>query len=247
MGTPWDARTYDRSSQPQQAWASEVLARLDGVAADASILDVGCGTGRVTEALLELVPRGRVLAIDASADMIAVARERLGDRATVWCADALELELDEPVDALVSTATLHWVGDHDRLWPRLARALRPGGVLEIQCGGAGNIDGVREAIDTVARELAPELVGWSPWTFAGAAETERRLTTAGFTVKRCWLEQRPTYPADVAEFVTTSILAAHLERLPADRREPFASAVAAGVRLPLDYVRLNVSAVRTRA
>ncbi len=152
MGTPWDARTYDESSQPQRHGPTEVVARLDGVAADATILDVGCGTGRVTEALLELVPRGRVLAIDASAEMIEFARERLGDRVQLWCTDALDLDLDEPVDALVSTATLHWVSDHDRLWPRLARALRPGGVLEIQCGGAGNIDGVREVIDTVARE-----------------------------------------------------------------------------------------------
>jgi trans-aconitate 2-methyltransferase len=85
VGTPWDARTYDRSSEPQQAWASEVLARLEGIAQDATVLDVGCGTGRVTEALLGLVPRGRGLAIDQSAEMVSLARRRLGDRAQVWC------------------------------------------------------------------------------------------------------------------------------------------------------------------
>ena len=89
-------------------------------------MDVGCGTGRVTEALLALVPEGRVLGIDASADMVVLARRRLGDRAQVWCQDALDLDLDEPVDAIVSTATLHWVTDHDRLWGRLARALQAG-------------------------------------------------------------------------------------------------------------------------
>ena len=212
--TPWDARTYDESSQPQQAWASEVLARLEGIAHDATVLDVGCGTGRVTEALLAMVPRGRVLAIDASTDMVAVARRRLGDRAEVWCQDVLDLELDEPVDAIISTATLHWVTDHDRLWTRLAEALRPGGVLETQCGGVGNIDRVRGVIERVARDVAPELVGWSPWVFAGPEETERRLVEAGFTSARCWLEERPTYPEDVAAFVSTSILAAHLARLP---------------------------------
>jgi len=141
VGTPWDARTYDESSQPQQAWASEVLARLGGIAHDATVLDVGCGTGRVTAAL---VPRGRVLAIDASVDMVALARERLGDRVEVWCQDVLDLELDEPVDVIVSTAALHWVTDHDRLWVGLARALRPGGVLEVQCGGERNIDRVKQ-------------------------------------------------------------------------------------------------------
>ncbi len=240
----WDARTYDRSSQPQQAWAAEVLARLDGIAPDATVLDVGCGTGRVTEALLELVPRGRVLAVDASPAMVALARERLGDRAQVWCADVLDLDIDEPVDAIVSTATLHWVPDHDRLWPRLAGALRRGGVLEVQCGGAGNIDDVREVIETVARDIAPELAGWSPWVFAGPRETERRLREAGFIATRCWLQERPTHPEDVDAFVRTSILPAHLARLPEQRREQFAAAVVAGVSPPLSYVRLNVSAVR---
>jgi len=241
---PWDARTYDRSSAPQQEWATDVVARLEGIAPGATVLDVGCGTGRVTETLAMLVPRGRVLAIDASADMVALAADRLGDRAHVWCQDVLDLDLDEPVDAIVSTAALHWVTDHDRLWPRLAHALRPGGMLEVQCGGEGNIDGVREVIEAVARDVAPDLLGWSPWTFAGPQETERRLRESGFTGIRCWLEERPTHPEDVDAFVRTSILPAHLARLPEPRREQFAAAVVAGVRLPLDYVRLNVSAVR---
>ena len=145
MSTPWDARTYDVSSSPQQAWAEDVLSRLDGIPPNATILDVGCGTGRVTESLLALVPAGRVLAIDASLDMAKLARARLEDRADVWCQDVLELELAEPVDVIISTAALHWVTDHERLWQRLAAALRPAGILEVQCGGAGNIARVRES------------------------------------------------------------------------------------------------------
>ena len=222
----------------------EVVERLEGIRPDATVLDVGCGTGRNTEALLALVPYGRVLAMDASAEMVALARQRLGDRAEVWCQDVLDLELDQPVDVIVSTAALHWVPDHDRLWRRLARALRPGGVLEVQCGGDGNIKRVRTVIEDVALDRAPQLLGWSPWVFAAPPETERRLQEAGFTDIRCWLEERPTYPEDVAEFVPTSILTVHLARLRADQRGPFAAAVVAGVSLPLDYVRLNISAVR---
>ncbi len=247
MATPWDACTYDTSSAPQQAWATDVLARLDRIPQDATVLDVGCGTGRVTESLLALVPRGRVLAIDASQDMVALARARLGDRAEVWCQDVLDLDLAEPVDVIVSTAALHWVPDHDRMWARLAGALRPSGILEVQCGGEGNIARVREAIDTVTHDAFPELVGFSPWVFASPQETESRLRKAGFTAIRCWLEDRPTDPPDVGPFVRTSILAAHLARLSEERRERFAAAVVADVRLPLDYVRLNVSALRGTA
>ena len=244
MATPWDAGTYDRTSEPQQAWASEVLARLKGIAPDATVLDVGCGTGRITEALFDLVPAGRVLAIDQSAEMVALARERLGSRAEVWRQDVLDLGLERALDAIVSTATLHWVPDHDRLWPRLASALRPGGALEVQCGGKGNIRRVRRVIDSVAHEMAPELVGWSPWCFAGPEETARRMRKAGFAEPRCWLEERPTYADDIDAFVRTSILAAHLARLGGERGERFARAVVDRVRLPLDYVRLNVSAGR---
>jgi trans-aconitate 2-methyltransferase len=247
MSTPWDARTYDVSSTPQQAWAEDVLSRLDGIPPDATILDVGCGTGRVTESLLAFVPAGRVLAIDASVDMVELARARLGVRADVWCQDVLELELAEPVDVIVSTAALHWVTDHERMWERLAAALRPAGILEVQCGGAGNIARVREVIETVARDTAPELVGWSPWELASPEDTERRLRQAGFGSIRCWLQERPTYPQDVGPFVRTSILAAHLARLPEGRCDQFAADVVAGVRPPLDYVRLNVSAIRNAA
>jgi trans-aconitate 2-methyltransferase len=222
-----------------------VLERLVGrIATDATVLDVGCGSGRVTEALCARVPGGRVLAIDASQDMVELAAERLGDRARVWCVDVLELSVDAPVDAIVSTAALHWVPDHDRLWARLAAALKPGGVLETQCGGEGNIARVRLAIDGAVAEGFPELAGWSPWVFAGPAETEARLEAAGFVDTRCWLHPEPTQPEDVAAFVRSSILPAHLARLPAERREPFAAAVLARIEPPLDYVRLNVSAER---
>ncbi len=244
MGTPWDASTYDVSSGPQQSWAVDVIARLPPLPGGAGILDVGCGTGIVTESLLALVPDGRVVAVDASEAMVSKARERLGARAQVLCQDALELDIGEPVDALVSTAALHWVPDHDRLWPRLAAAMRPGAVLEVQCGGAGNIAHVRAAIEDAAHECAPDLAGWSPWTFATPEATAARMQSAGFEDVRCWLQDRPTVPEDVEAFVRTSILAAHFERLAPERREPFAKAVLSRIRLPLDYVRLNVSARR---
>ena len=141
MTTLWDARTYDVSSQPQQAWAADVLGRLTGVAADATVVDVGCGTGRVTAQLVELVPQGRVLAFDASPAMVELARARLGNRAEVWCQDVASLELAEPVDVVVSNAVLHWVTDHERMWRVLAAALRPGGGSRSSAAARGTSPG----------------------------------------------------------------------------------------------------------
>jgi trans-aconitate 2-methyltransferase len=244
VGTSWDAETYDRTSKPQQQWATEVISRVTGIERDATVLDVGCGTGRVTEHLARLVPAGRVLAIDASEEMVALAAERLRDRAEVWRCDVLDLELDGEVDLVFSTATLHWVTDHDALWPVLARALKPAGRLEAQCGGEGNIESVRRVIDEAAATVTAELDGFSPWAFASPEDTERRLQAAGLTEIKCWLAEEPAFPDETEAFVRTSILAAHLERLPEEDREPFVAAVMQRVRLPLDYVRLNVSAAR---
>ena len=109
----WDATTYDRVSEPQLAWAREQLERLE-LSGDESVLDAGCGSGRVTAELAQRVPHGHVYAVDAAPSMVEHARQALGERATVLCQDLVELELPEPVDAVFSNATFHWVHDHAR-------------------------------------------------------------------------------------------------------------------------------------
>lgn len=237
----WNAPSYERVSAPMEAMGRSVLDRLD-LAGDERVLDAGCGTGRVTALLLERVPRGRVIAVDGSAAMVAEARGRLGDGAEVFAADLLELELDPPVDAILSTATFHWIADHDRLFARLHAALRPGGRLVAQCGGAGNVGNVAEAIAAVAH---PALAGWAgPWNFATPGETRERLARAGFTDVWTWLERLTVTPEDPDEYLSTIVLGAHLERLPQDERGGFVAAVRGRLPAPvtLDYVRLNLLA-----
>ena len=117
----WDGHSYDRVSGPMEALGREVLGRMQ-LRGDEVVLDAGCGSGRITQALLERLPRGRVVAVDASPSMVHAARDRLGDAAEVRLADLLELELEEPVDAVISTATFHWIADHDHLFRRLLDA-----------------------------------------------------------------------------------------------------------------------------
>jgi trans-aconitate 2-methyltransferase len=245
MPHEWDAATYDRVAAGIKALGHEVLARLE-LSGDERVLDAGCGPGEVTAALRARLPRGRVLAVDASPRMVAAARERLGGAADVRMADLLELAVEEPVDAILSTATFHWIADHDRLFRRLRAALRPGGRLVAQCGGAGNLGALRDAIAASSAELpfAAHLGGFDPWTFAGADETERRLRAAGFATARCWLEDRLVIPDDAGAYLESVILGAHLERLPVSLRTRFVEVVVARTEQPLSlpYVRLNIDA-----
>jgi trans-aconitate 2-methyltransferase len=213
------------------------------------VLDAGCGSGRVTKLLLERLPRGHVVAVDSAPSMVEHARAALGDRATVIEADLQELVLDEPVDAVFSNAVFHWVPDHDLLFARLHEALRPGGRVSVQCGGAGNVDRFHGIAHAVAGEepFAEHFDGWAgPWNFAGAEETAERLDRAGFTDVHTWLEPWPVRPAEPEAFIRTVCLGNHVDRLPEQLREPYVSAVAErmGAEPELDYVRLNIVARR---
>jgi len=244
----WDADTYDAVSDPQFEWGTEVLGRLE-LRGDESALDAGCGSGKVTEKLLDRLPDGKLLAVDGSEAMIAKAKERLGDRADYLVADLAELEVDEPVDLIFSTATFHWIADHDRLFARLHGALSPGGRLVAQCGGKGNVAEHAQVIAAVAArpEFAPHLTQMTGmWNFAAPEETEGRLRAAGFAEARCWLEPKPVTPADPLAFTSTVTLGPLLARLPEELRRPFAEAIlkASAQPLTLDYVRLNIEAQR---
>ena len=244
----WDAASYDRVSDPQVEMARAVLERLP-LRGDETVLDAGCGSGRVTALLLERLPAGHVVAVDSAPSMVEHAREALGDRATVLCASLTELTLDEPVDAAFSNAVFHWIADHDRLFRRLFAALKPGGRLVAQCGGKGNIDAFRRLADEVAAEppYAEHMRDFAgPWNYASPEDTEALLAAAGFEDVRCWLQPWPVQPPDPLEYARTVCLGNHLEALPEQLREPYAEEVVrrSGQPFVLEYVRLNIDATR---
>jgi len=234
-----------------------VVARLD-LSGDERVLDAGCGSGRVTELLLERLPDGRVVALDASQSMLTEARRRLAPHLGDGNADGdpdpdrvtfVRADLGEPLppglgsfDAVLSTAVFHWVRDHDALFRHLAAVLRPGGQLVAQCGGAGNTATVLAALE--------QLGAASVWNFATPEQTALRLAAAGFADAEVWLQPEPVVlePGEPLEtYLATVVLPAHLAAMPAAERPAFVRAVAA--RLPgpeLDYVRLNIVARRDR-
>jgi trans-aconitate 2-methyltransferase len=248
MGVDWDAATYDRVADPQEEWGREVLERLE-LRGDERVLDAGCGSGRVTKLLAERVPRGHVIGVDASPSMIERAREVLGPDAELIVSDLLELELSEPVDAVFSNATFHWILNHQRLFARVYSWLSPGGVLEAQCGGEGNVAEWIRAIDSANGDgrFAPYLRAMPPAThFASVADTESRLRRSGFEVRRVWLYSRTYQPSQPRDFVRSVGLAKQLARLPDELHDAYVDAVLGSMPRPLvlHYVRLNISARR---
>jgi trans-aconitate 2-methyltransferase len=242
----WDAEVYDRVSDPQFEWAQEVLERLP-LRGDETVLDAGCGSGRVTELLLERLPEGRVIAIDGSASMAAKAREAIGDRADVREGDLAQLEMRDEVDLVYSNAVFHWIPDHENLFSRLFAALRPGGRIVAQCGGQGNVASLAKVIIEVAADprFGKHFEGMQGiWNFATAEDTEAVLSGAGFQEVRCWLQPKNVRPAEPIPFLQTVTLGPHLQRLPEELQRSFIEKIAAGMGEPLvlDYVRLNIEA-----
>ena len=183
----WNANSYHKVSTPQFDWGTAVLDRLP-LEGHELVFDIGCGTGRLTEKLLERLPRGRVIGIDLSSNMLQVARHflrpRFRTRIQLLLADAALLPAIEAADAIFSTATFHWVRDHPQLFSSLYAALKPGGRVVAQCGGGPNIERLHAEMVQVLRmkevedklaAMGSDAIGNSPAEFAAflRAESEK--------------------------------------------------------------------------
>lgn len=255
--TDWDAELYHQVSSFQEGWARKMLDERLPLEGDETVLDAGCGSGRVTRMLVERLPRGRVIGVDGAPSMIEHARRALGKEATLVNADLTELTPEllrertgvEAVDAVFSNATFHWIPDHEALFSSLHSVLRPGGKLVAQCGAEGNVQAFGEVVAEVStREaFAPHLAGWDPpWNFSSREDADRRLAAAGFDPVECWITKFDASPDDPRAFMRASGFAPIFERLPAELHDDFVEAVFERVPEPVTfhYVRLNIDATR---
>jgi trans-aconitate 2-methyltransferase len=242
----WDAATYDSLPLPHVRWGQGVIDRL-APAPHATVIDLGCGTGRDAERLLDRLPEGRVVAVDGSARMLERTRERLAGRLHRVAVVQADLTEDLPPevrgDAVMSVATFHWVPDHPGLFRRVAAVLPPGGRFEAEFGGEDNI-----AAFSRAAERAGVPGDDDPWDFATAADTEAALEAAGFRAVAVRVVPDPVRlePGDQLEaFIATVLMGATLRDLPAEEGAALVARIAAALPEPvIDYVRMQISAVR---
>lgn len=255
----WNAASYHRVANPHVNWGRAVLEGLP-LRGDETVIDAGCGTGRLTELVLERLPQGRVIAVDQSQNMLEEAHAYLGprfsDRVSFIRADLLALPFEQAADAIFSTATFHWVMDHPALFSRLYAALKPGGWLIAQCGGGSNIATIaNRALAILRRDPYASRVGpWDgPWNFAGDRDTVARLGSAGFMRAAAEVIHAPVVIDDEAayrEFLTTVVLGTHLERIRDEAlRTAFIDEMVEAGRTDdpswsLDYWRLNLQGQR---
>lgn len=251
----WNSSAYERLSGPQVSWGKKVLSRLR-LRGDEVVLDAGCGTGRLTAELLQALPRGRVVGLDLSQNMLCSAQQHLqaslGSQVSFVLADLLHLPFDHRFDGIVSTACFHWVLDHDRLLQELHRSLVPGGWMEAQCGGGPNLERLRNRCDALAATARFEkfFSGFrEPWLYQDAEGAAESLLGAKFLDVETSLEAAPTIldgREQYAEFVRNIVLWRHLEQIPDEnlRREFMDNLTAQAAHddppFQLDYWRLNL-------
>ena len=253
----WNAAEYHRLSAPQFQWGQRVLSELH-LRGDERVLDAGCGTGKLTRLLLQNLPHGRVVGLDLSRNMVRLAHDNLkaefAGRVRFVAADLVALPFHECFDGIFSTASFHWVLDHDALFRNLFASLKEGGWLHAQCGGGPNLARLRERVRSLSR--APEFAHWladfpEPWFFSNAEGAASRLRAAGFEGIETGLEPASFAVSSSREFqdyLRTFVLHRQLELLPQHAlRDSFARQVAdASARddppWTLDYWRLNLRA-----
>lgn len=253
----WNAEEYHRLSARQFLWGQRVLNELH-LRGDECVLDAGCGTGKLTRLLLQNVPRGRVVGLDVSRNMVLHAQQDLrpdfGDRVQFVAADLLSLPFLGCFDGIFSTASFHWVLDHDALFRSLFRSLRPGGWLHAQCGGGPNLARLRERVQTLSRtsEFSHWLAAFpEPWFFSDAETAASRLRAAGFEDAHTDIEPAAfsvSTSQEFQEYLRIFVLHRHLELLPTEQlRQQFVHELAATSAhdrpaWTLDYWRLNLRA-----
>lgn len=154
------AKTYDEYAHVQKTMAKQLITSLPQhlVEQQIHILEIGCGSGYLTQLLCKAFPEARILAIDLAPGMIDVARERIQEeRVTFLCGDIEEIVLHESYDLIVSNATFQWLNHPQRVIQQLFTLLKPGGRLVFSTFGTKTFQELHAAYKHAKEKLELQL------------------------------------------------------------------------------------------
>ncbi|CAB4614901.1 MAG: methyltransferase domain-containing protein [Actinobacteria bacterium] len=227
----WNGEHYADHTAHHRAFDHVLLERLEPLAPHGRILDIGCGVGNFTAGLVDRVPAGSVLGVDADASMVATAQanheghSRLSFQVTP-AQDLGTLAALGPFAAMVSTACLHWVPevDHPSVLQAAHDLLEPGGQWCVEFGGRGQVDGLRKTLDPLALEFG----GGPPrWFFPDVATYSGLLADAGFVDVDVQLVTQARPMKDAAALrglLTSQVLFAYMPDIDDARHDEFIQA-----------------------
>ncbi|WP_079513683.1 class I SAM-dependent methyltransferase [Rossellomorea marisflavi] len=191
-GNKWNATHYDDKIGFVSLYGKGLIDILDPKEGE-EILDLGCGTGDLTQEIGEFgaVVRG----IDYSEDMIQRAREKYP---TIYfdVGDAANFHTPQPMDAVFSNAALHWVRDADGVASSVARALRPGGRFVAEFGGSRNVGTIISGVEEELTARGIDATSRNPWYFPTVGDYSSLLEHHGFRVSFIHHYERPTPLSD---------------------------------------------------
>jgi trans-aconitate methyltransferase len=246
----WDPSLYERKHAFVYAYGQDLVPLLDPRPGE-RILDLGCGTGHLTDSIAKT--GATVVGLDRSSEMVAAARRNFPGLTFVE-GDATDFRFDEPFDAVFSNATLHWVPDAEGVARCVAAALRPGGRFVAEFGGRGNVRRVVAALQRAATDVAGVSLR-NPWYFPSVGEYAGLLERHGLEVRTALLFDRPTALQDgsagmrdwLAMFagpVLAVIPAYYRDHVVSRTEELLRPKLFRGGTWSVDYRRLRVLAVR---
>jgi trans-aconitate 2-methyltransferase len=258
----WDPKEYNCYSSHQKQWGMELIAKL-GLNGTERLLDLGCGDGKVTSEIARRLPKGSVVGLDISQEMVEYAIENyppeLYSNLRFQIGDAANLQFNEEFDIVFSSAALHWVKEHRPVLEGIKNALKPGGLAFLQMGGSGNASDLVGAFGSVMSMPHFQMHFQNfefPYATHQPSEYTDLLEDAGLEAERVEFRPKVMSYDDVADFVgwLRTTWMPFVEQVPESMRDELLDQVVEVYlqRNPADYrgrvkvmmLRLEVEAIK---
>jgi trans-aconitate 2-methyltransferase len=230
MGYEFDGEKYRKAAIHQKEWGERLIAETTLTGFE-SILDLGCGDGIITEMLSRLVPKGRVIGIDASPGMIKIAQKYSCRNLMFILVDINLMDFKNEFDLIISNAALHWILEHGKLLENCFRALKNGGKIRFNFAGEGNCSNFNAVVKDMMLmdDYAVHFHDFTwPWYMPSIEEYKKIITKTNFKNIEVWEENADRFfPNEeiMTKWIDQPSIVPFLRNLPKEKKQGFRNAV----------------------